>query len=193
MRLRLQPSRRPQALSKLLTQWLEDRHITSHPHIFSVLLHCSSLSLLSTLPSYTKVKNPTEHRIVTSKMKLRLQPRRKQQDNLTTNQPERRTVLVARELARYKVDITAFSETRFSEQGQLEEGIIEHLMSLHLHLGGDKFVTIISVYALLMTNPDAAKDKFYEDLRALLAIAPKADKLIVLGDFNARVGTDHAA
>ncbi|VDL91545.1 unnamed protein product [Schistocephalus solidus] len=34
---------------------------------------------------------------------------------------ERRTVLVARELARYKVDIAALSETRFSEQGQLEE------------------------------------------------------------------------
>ncbi|BHF73033.1 hypothetical protein SprV_0401610700 [Sparganum proliferum] len=29
--------------------------------------------------------------------------------------------LVARELARYKVDIAALSETRFSDQGQLEE------------------------------------------------------------------------
>ncbi|VDL99329.1 unnamed protein product [Schistocephalus solidus] len=29
--------------------------------------------------------------------------------------------LVARELARYKVDIAALSETQFSEQGQLEE------------------------------------------------------------------------
>ncbi|VDL93869.1 unnamed protein product [Schistocephalus solidus] len=37
------------------------------------------------------------------------------------NWPERRTVLVTRELARYKVDIAALSETRFSEQGQLEE------------------------------------------------------------------------
>ncbi|VDM02026.1 unnamed protein product [Schistocephalus solidus] len=31
------------------------------------------------------------------------------------------TALVARELARYKVDIAALSETRFSQQGQLEE------------------------------------------------------------------------
>nr|VZH91194.1 unnamed protein product [Spirometra erinaceieuropaei] len=37
------------------------------------------------------------------------------------------------------------------------------------------------------------RDKFYEDLHALLATVPKADKLIVLGDFNARVGTDHTA
>ncbi|VDL97672.1 unnamed protein product [Schistocephalus solidus] len=34
--------------------------------------------------------------------------------------PERRTVLVARELAQYKVDIAALSETKFSVQGQLE-------------------------------------------------------------------------
>ncbi|VDM04858.1 unnamed protein product [Schistocephalus solidus] len=38
-----------------------------------------------------------------------------------TNRPERRTALVARELSRYKVDIAALSEPRFSEQGQLEE------------------------------------------------------------------------
>nr|VZI25743.1 unnamed protein product [Spirometra erinaceieuropaei] len=42
-------------------------------------------------------------------------------DNPRSNRPERRTALVARELARYKVDIAALSETRFSEQGQLEE------------------------------------------------------------------------
>ncbi|VDL88553.1 unnamed protein product [Schistocephalus solidus] len=37
------------------------------------------------------------------------------------NRLERRTTLVAWKLARYKVDIAALSETRLSEQGQLEE------------------------------------------------------------------------
>nr|VZI44625.1 unnamed protein product [Spirometra erinaceieuropaei] len=150
-----------------------------------------------------------------------------------SNRPERRTALVARELARYKVDIAALSETRFSEQGQLEEvgagytffwsgrpkaerrdagvafairtdivgrlpclpqGINDRLMSIRLPLRrGGKFATIISAYAPTMTNPDAVRDKFYEDLHALLATVSKADKLIVLGDFNARVGTDHTA
>ncbi|BHF70953.1 hypothetical protein SprV_0401400600 [Sparganum proliferum] len=155
-------------------------------------------------------------------------------DNPRSNRPERRTALVARELARYKVDIAALSETRFSEQGQLEEvgagytffwsgrprterrdagvafairndivgrlpclpqGINDRLMSLRLPLRrGGKFVTIISAYAPPMTSPDAAaRDKFYEDLHALLATVSKADTLIVLGDFNARVGTDHTA
>ncbi|VDL96090.1 unnamed protein product [Schistocephalus solidus] len=43
-------------------------------------------------------------------------------DNTRSNRPERRTAIVARELARYNVDIAAFSETRFSEKGQLEVG-----------------------------------------------------------------------
>nr|VZI29872.1 unnamed protein product [Spirometra erinaceieuropaei] len=138
--------------------------------------------------------------------------------NPRSNRPERRTALVARELARYKVDIAALSETRFSEQGQLEaerrdagvafairndivgrlpcltQGINDRLMSLRLPLRrGGQFATIISAYAPTMTNPDAVRDKFYEDLHVLLATVSKADKLIVLVDFNARVGTDHTA
>nr|VZI30995.1 unnamed protein product [Spirometra erinaceieuropaei] len=154
-------------------------------------------------------------------------------DNPRSNRPERRTALVARELARYKVDIAALSKTRFSEQGQLEEagagytffwngrpraeqrdagiafairndivgrlpclpqGINDRLMSLRLPLRrGGKSATIISAYAPPMTSSDAVRDKFYEDLHALLATVSKADKLIVLGDFNTRVGTDHTA
>nr|VZI31082.1 unnamed protein product [Spirometra erinaceieuropaei] len=153
-------------------------------------------------------------------------------DNPRSNRPERRTALVARELACYKVDIAALSETRFSEQGQLEEvgagytffwsgrpraerrdagvafairndivgrlpclpqGINDRLMRLRLLLWRGKFATIVSAYAPTMTNPDAVRDKFYEDLHALLVTVSKADKLIVLSDFNARVGTDHTA
>ena len=56
---------------------------------------------------------------------------------------------------------------------------------------GQKFATLVSCYAPTMTNPDETKDKFYEDLNALIASVPNADKLIVLGDFNARVGRDN--
>nr|VZI39584.1 unnamed protein product [Spirometra erinaceieuropaei] len=58
---------------------------------------------------------------------------------------------------------------------------------------GGKFTNIVSVYASPITSPDEARNKFYEDRCAALASVPKADKLIVPGDFNARVGTDHAA
>ncbi|VDL92573.1 unnamed protein product [Schistocephalus solidus] len=51
----------------------------------------------------------------------------------------------------------------------LPQGIYDRLMSLHLSLRGDKFSTIISAYASPMTSSDAAEDKFYEDMYALLA------------------------
>ncbi|BHF65818.1 hypothetical protein SprV_0200883100 [Sparganum proliferum] len=76
----------------------------------------------------------------------------------------------------------------------LHVGIVEKRLRLdHRRRPPDKFVTIISVYAPPMTSPDAARDKFYEDLHALLATVPKTDHLTVLGDFNARVCTGHAA
>ena len=42
-------------------------------------------------------------------------------DNPKADRPERRTALVARELARYHVDIAALSETRRANEGQLPE------------------------------------------------------------------------
>uniref|UniRef100_A0A0L8GPW3 Endonuclease/exonuclease/phosphatase domain-containing protein n=1 Tax=Octopus bimaculoides TaxID=37653 RepID=A0A0L8GPW3_OCTBM len=39
-----------------------------------------------------------------------------------------------------------------------------------------------------LTNPNETKDKFYEDLSCVITEVPRADKLIILGDFNARVG-----
>ena len=42
-----------------------------------------------------------------------------------------------------------------------------------------------------MTNPDEVKDKFYDDLGSIISATPCPGKLILLGDFNARVGKDH--
>ena len=42
-----------------------------------------------------------------------------------------------------------------------------------------------------MTNPDEVIDKFYDDLDSEISATPRTDKLILLGNFNARVGTDH--
>ena len=67
-------------------------------------------------------------------------------------------------------------------------------MTLRLPLShGKKFASLVSAYAPTMTNPDEVKDKFYEDLNRVIAAVPKADKLILLGDFNARVGSDSTA
>ena len=74
---------------------------------------------------------------------------------------------------------------------KLPEGLNDRLMTLQIPLTGKKQATLISAYAPTMTNPDDVKDKFYEELDTLISAVPASDKLIVLGDFNARVGNDH--
>ncbi|BHF69040.1 hypothetical protein SprV_0301208100 [Sparganum proliferum] len=75
----------------------------------------------------------------------------------------------------------------------LPQDINDRLISLRLLLRGGKFATIIRAYAPPMTGRDAARNKFYADLHALLTTVTKADNLIVLGDCNTSVGTDHDA
>ncbi|VDN12853.1 unnamed protein product, partial [Dibothriocephalus latus] len=68
----------------------------------------------------------------------------------------------------------------------LPQGNKAHLMSLRLPLRADKFVNVVNACAApRMTNSDETKNKFYEDLHALPASAPKADKLTTLGEFVA--------
>ena len=42
-----------------------------------------------------------------------------------------------------------------------------------------------------MTNPEDVNDKLYEELHSVIASVPTADKLIILGDFDTRVGSDN--
>ena len=44
-----------------------------------------------------------------------------------------------------------------------------------------------------MQYSDEDKEKLYSELRAVMGTVPKTDKLIILGDFNARVGADWSA
>ncbi|VDL97275.1 unnamed protein product [Schistocephalus solidus] len=75
----------------------------------------------------------------------------------------------------------------------LPQAINDRLTTLSLPLRGPTSATTISAYAFPMTSTDETKNKLYENLHILLASVPKTDKLVVLGDFNARVATDHAA
>ena len=64
-------------------------------------------------------------------------------------------------------------------------------MTLSLPLSGKRHATIVSDYAPTMTNPDEVKDELYDYLDSAISATHRTDKLILLGDFNARVGTDH--
>ena len=78
-----------------------------------------------------------------------------------------------------------------SKLSGLPKGINDRLMTLRLPLSGKRHVIILSDYAPTMTNPDEVKVEFYDDLNSVISATPRTDKLILLGDFNARVGTDY--
>ncbi|KAK6976599.1 craniofacial development protein 2 [Biomphalaria glabrata] len=72
-------------------------------------------------------------------------------------------------------------------------GHSDRLMSLRLPLDGSRNVTIISAYASTLPAEPKTKKRFYDDLRRVLCKVNTTDKLIIMGDCNARVGNDYSA
>ena len=50
-------------------------------------------------------------------------------------------------------------------------------------------VTVIQVYALNSNAEEAEVERFYEDLQNLLELTPKKAVLFIIGDWNAKVGS----
>jgi len=50
-------------------------------------------------------------------------------------------------------------------------------------------ITVIQVYALTSNAEEAEVERFYEDLQDLLELTPKEDVLFIIGDRNAKVGS----
>ena len=58
-----------------------------------------------------------------------------------------------------------------------------------VHIQGKQFnITVIQVYAP-NSNEEAEVERFYEDLQDLLELTPKKDVLIIIGGWNAKVGS----
>ena len=50
-------------------------------------------------------------------------------------------------------------------------------------------ITVIQVYAPASTVEEAEVERFYEDLQDLLELTPRKDVLFIIGDWNAKVGS----
>ena len=50
-------------------------------------------------------------------------------------------------------------------------------------------ITVIQVYAPTSNAEEAEVEEFYEDLQDLLELTPKKDILFIIGDWNAKVGS----
>ncbi|XP_069159814.1 craniofacial development protein 2-like [Procambarus clarkii] len=54
-------------------------------------------------------------------------------------------------------------------------------------------VSLINAYTPTLTFSTKAKDEFYDDLGLTLREIPQQERVFLLGDFNARVGSDHSS
>ena len=61
---------------------------------------------------------------------------------------------------------------------------------ISVHFQGKPFnIMIIQVYALTSNTEEAEVEWFYEDLQDLLELTPPKDVLFIIGDWNAKVGS----
>ena len=134
-----------------------------------------------------------------------------------SNRPEQMTALVAHGLSRYNTDIAALSKTRLGGTGDLADepreagdgfairtvlisklealpkGTNDRLMTMRIPLAGSTHLILISAYVPTMTYPEEDKEQFYQVLRDTLHSVPRNDKLLLMGDFNARTGGNSGA
>ena len=50
-------------------------------------------------------------------------------------------------------------------------------------------ITVIQIYALTSNDGETEVERFYEDLQDLQELTPKKDVLFIIGDWNAKVGS----
>ena len=61
---------------------------------------------------------------------------------------------------------------------------------ISVHLQGKPFnITVIQVYAPSSNAEGTEVEWFYEDLQNLLELTPKKDVLFIIGDWNAKIGS----
>ena len=61
---------------------------------------------------------------------------------------------------------------------------------ISVHFQGKPFnIPVIQVYAPTSNAEEAEVERFYEDLRDLLELTPIKDVLFIIGDWNAKVGS----
>ncbi|XP_063615913.1 uncharacterized protein LOC134789136 [Penaeus indicus] len=120
-------------------------------------------------------------------------------DAVDSNRPERRSALITHELSRLDVDIAALSEVRFPGVGSLQEHGAGYTLfwsgkpATEWRLSGVSFMIRTSIASKLENLPTGHSDCIMS-MRLPLKNEQYAtlfnDKVIILGDFNARVGQD---
>ena len=136
-------------------------------------------------------------------------------DDLQNIGDARKTAVINDELLRLKIDIAALLKEKDytffwrerSAEHRREHGVgfavrnimlkmvqpgdqgCERLLTFRLYTS-DGPIFLISAYAPALTSTTEAKDEFYSNLNIVIKNIPNNEQLVLLGDFNARVGAD---
>ena len=67
---------------------------------------------------------------------------------------------------------------------------LKNVRIISVHFQGKSFnITVIQVYVLTINAEEAEVEQFYEDLQDLLELTPKKDVLFIIGNWNAKAGS----
>ena len=67
---------------------------------------------------------------------------------------------------------------------------LKNIRMTSVHFQGKPFnIVVIQVYAPTSNAEEAEVERFYEDLQDLLELTPKKDVFFIIGDWNAKVGS----
>ena len=70
------------------------------------------------------------------------------------------------------------------------DGSLKNNRMISVHFQGKPFnITVIQVYAPTSKAEETEVERFYEDLQDLLELTPKKVVLCIIGDWNAKVGS----
>ena len=73
---------------------------------------------------------------------------------------------------------------------QYLDAVLKNNRMISIHLQGKPFnITVIQVYAPTSNAEEVEVEWFYEDLQDLLELTPKRDVPFIIGDYNAKVGS----
>ena len=120
--------------------------------------------------------------------------------------------VVKQEMARVNIDILGISKLKWTRMGEfnsddhyiyycVQESLRRYGVAIMVNkrvrnavlgcnLQGKPFnITVIQVYAPTSNTEEAEVKQFYEDLQDLLELTPKKDVLFIIGDSNAKVGS----
>ena len=75
-------------------------------------------------------------------------------------------------------------------QNAVHECNLKNNRMISVHFQGKSFnFTVIQVYAPTSNTEEAEVEQFYEDLQDLLELTPQKNALFIIGDWNAKVGS----